>query len=62
MRLRQRQAATAWIFLALPLIFYVGIRLWPALDAFLLSLSRWNLVGPRVFVGMDNYVRIFSDP
>ncbi|HEX3349575.1 MAG TPA: sugar ABC transporter permease [Acetobacteraceae bacterium] len=61
MRLQQRQTLTAWGFLAVPLFFYVTVRFWPALDAFLLSLSRWNLVGPRVFVGFANYARIFSD-
>jgi multiple sugar transport system permease protein len=61
-RLRRRQALTAWGFLAVPLAFYAAVRFWPALDALLLSLSRWNLVGPRVFVGFENYARLFADP
>ena len=62
LKLQQRVALTAWTFLAVPLLFYVAVRFWPAIDAFRLSLSRWNLVGPRVFVGLDNYVRLFRDP
>lgn len=62
LKLQQRAALTAWTFLAVPLLFYVAVRFWPAIDAFRLSLSRWNLVGPRVFVGLDNYARLFRDP
>jgi multiple sugar transport system permease protein len=62
MRLRHRQALTAWAFLAVPLVFYASVRFWPAVDAIMLSLSRWNLVGPRVFVGTANYARLFGDP
>lgn len=62
LKLQQRTALTAWTFLAVPLLFYAAVRFWPAIDAFRLSLSRWNLVGPRVFVGLDNYARLFRDP
>ena len=62
MRLRHRQALTAWAFLAVPLAFYASVRFWPAIDAVMLSLSRWNLVGPRVFIGTANYARLFGDP
>ena len=61
LKLQQRTALTAWTFLAVPLLFYAAVRFWPAIDAFRLSLSRWNLVGPRVFVGLDNYARLFRD-
>ena len=62
LKLRHRQSLTAWGFLALPLFFYASVRFWPAIDAFRLSLSRWDLVGPRVFVGFANYVQLFRDP
>ena len=60
--LARRQALWAWIFLALPLAYFTLVRFWPALDALSLSLSRWNLVGPRRFVGLDNYARLAADP
>ncbi len=60
-KLRQRQALTGWAFLSVPLFFYASVRFWPAIDAFRLSLSRWNLAGPRVFVGLDNYIHLFHD-
>jgi multiple sugar transport system permease protein len=60
--LARKQAVWAWAFLAVPILFYVVVRFWPALDAFSLSLTRWNLVGPRQFVGLDNYDRLVRDP
>jgi multiple sugar transport system permease protein len=60
--LARKQAVWAWTFLAVPIVFYVVVRFWPALDAFSLSLTRWNLVGPRQFVGFDNYDRLVHDP
>ena len=60
--LARKQAVWAWVFLALPLVFFTTVRFWPALDAFALSLSRWNLVGPRQFVGLANYQRMAVDP
>ena len=62
MRLRRRQAVSAWSFLLVPLLFYAAVRFWPAADAFLLSLSRWNLVGPRTWAGLQNYARLLRDP
>ena len=60
--LARKQAAWAWIFLALPLAYFTLVRFWPALDAFALSLSRWNLVGPRRYAGLANYERMATDP
>ncbi len=60
--LARKQAVWAWVFLAVPLLFFVVVRFWPALDAFGLSLSKWNLVGPRQYVGLENYRRMSADP
>ena len=60
--LAQKQAVWAWGFLAVPLLFFTAVRFWPAIDAFMLSLSKWNLVGPRQFVGLANYARMADDP
>jgi multiple sugar transport system permease protein len=60
--LARKQAVWAWVFLAVPMLFFVVVRFWPALDAFGLSLSKWNLVGPRQYVGVENYRRMADDP
>ncbi len=59
--LARKQAVWAWVFLALPVLYFTAVRFWPAVDAFSLSLSRWNLVGPRHFVGLANYERMAQD-
>jgi multiple sugar transport system permease protein len=60
--LRARRTLTAWTFLALPIAFYVSIRFYPTADALLTSLTDWNIVGPRRFVGLANYRRLLTDP
>jgi multiple sugar transport system permease protein len=43
----------------LGLMFFFGI---PVLTAFATSLQQWNALKPPVFVGLDNFTRLFSDP
>ncbi len=57
-----RQAVAAWGFLAVPVVFYVGIRFVPTLDAFWLSLTHWNLLTPPRYIGLRNYVRMVHSP
>jgi len=52
----------AWIFLALPIVFYAGIRFYPTVQAFWLSLTNWDLLRPAQFVGLANYEKMFADP
>jgi multiple sugar transport system permease protein len=60
--LSARRALCAWGFLAVPIAFYGSIRLYPAADAFLMSLTDWNIVGQRRFIGLANYRRLVADP
>ncbi len=60
--LEQKRAIWAWVFLAVPVIFYVIIRFYPTLNAFVISFTDWNLVGERTFIGIENYVRLAQDP
>jgi multiple sugar transport system permease protein len=34
----------------------------PVVGSFLISLSRWNLISPPEFVGLENYQLLLSDP
>lgn len=52
----------AWAFLALPIIFYAGIRFYPTFQAFWLSLTNWDLLRPAQFIGFANYQKMFADP
>lgn len=60
--LRQKQVAWAWAFLAAPLLFYAVVRFYPTAQAFVLSVTKWNLTSPPVFVGGANFQRLFADP
>ena len=60
--IRQKQVVWAWGFLALPILFYVVIRFYPTFNAIILSFHSWNLLGPREWVGMENYVKLWHDP
>mgnify|MGYP000989000450 FL=1 len=52
----------AWTFLALPILFYAGIRFYPTFQAFWLSLTNWDLLRPAQFIGLANYQKMFVDP
>jgi multiple sugar transport system permease protein len=60
--IEQKRVVWAWAFLFVPLIFYAVIRFYPTLEAFYVSLHAWRLIGDRRWVGLDNYVRLASDP
>ncbi len=57
----KKRAMWAWGFLGVPIVFYVVIRFYPTFESFLISLTDWNLVGERNFIGIDNYARLLED-
>jgi multiple sugar transport system permease protein len=60
--LRTRRVVWAWVFLAVPVVFYVVIRFWPALNAFWISFTDATLLRSARFIGFDNYIRLWGDP
>ncbi|MGV8897001.1 MAG: carbohydrate ABC transporter permease [Rhodoglobus sp.] len=59
---RTKYALTVLAFLvpsAIPLALFV---LAPMVAAAWVSLTKWNLISPQVFVGIDNYVNLINDP
>ncbi|WP_270170304.1 carbohydrate ABC transporter permease [Paenibacillus sp. SYP-B4298] len=54
---------TAYLFLLPWLVGFVGLTLGPMLGSLYLSLTKFNLLNPPVWLGLDNYASIFSqDP
>ncbi len=53
--IRLRNPAVAWLFVAPATIGMAAFILLPVLVAFGLSLTNWELVGSRDFVGFENY-------
>lgn len=61
-RSRFRYTLTVLAFLlpsAIPLTMFVLV---PMVSAAWVSLTKWNLLAPPVFVGLDNYTKLLSDP
>ena len=60
--LSQRRAIWAYIFLFIPLIFFIFIRIGPTLFSFNISLHEWNpLAVEQKFVGLANYQELFEE-
>lgn len=52
----------ALLFIAPALIGYCVFLLWPTLRGIYLSFTKFNLLTPPEWVGLDNYVRMVQDP
>ena len=58
-----RRALWGYAFLAVPMAFFLVIRIAPAATALAISLHRWNIVGAdQPFVGLANFREITGDP
>lgn len=62
MSLSKKRALTAWNFIAVPLIYFILVRFYPTLDAFSISLTDWNIVGEKRYIGFDNFIALWNDP
>ena len=63
MTLAARRAATAYAFLGIPLLFFVGVRFGPMLYMIAMSFTDWGLLRRTLHVvGIANYEAIFADP
>jgi len=61
--LKRREAMIAYLFIAPTLIGFLVFVVGPMLIGIGISFYKWNLLTPPVFVGLDNYTRLFSgDP
>ena len=60
-RERVRASVTGWGFVAPATVVILGLSLFPAGWAFLLSLQKWNGFSTATFVGGRNYQRLISD-
>lgn len=57
-----RATALGWSFVAPATIIVLGLSLFPAGWALILSLEKWNGFTPATFVGLQNYQALFADP
>ncbi len=60
--LSQRRQVWAYIFLFVPLLFFVTVRFAPTLFAMSVSLFRWDILSPnKIWLGSQNYQTLFAD-
>lgn len=60
--LERRRWIWAYLFLAVPLVFFLAIRIGPTLYAFWMSLHQWDPIAlDRPFIGLDNFRELTHD-
>lgn len=60
--LARRRWLSAYLFLSIPILFFLAIRIAPTIYAFNVSLHNWDPIAiERPFVGLENFRRLASD-
>ncbi|MGW6541136.1 carbohydrate ABC transporter permease [Streptomyces sp. NPDC055051] len=62
-RVRRRRptgALAGWLSVAPALLVILAFTFYPMVQSMLLSTDRWNMLGPKQFVGAENYTTILS--
>lgn len=58
-----KKATWAYIFLFVPLIYYLVIKIYPIFSSFYISFTDWDIISSgKQFIGLENYQRIINDP
>lgn len=50
-----------YVFILPTLVFFSIFLIYPMISAFHLSFFKWNLLGPKIFVGLENFVTMLTD-
>ncbi|MGW0864883.1 carbohydrate ABC transporter permease [Streptomyces sp. NPDC002611] len=59
-RRRPTGALAGWLSVAPALLVILGFTFYPMVQSMLLSTDRWNMLGPKQFVGAENYATILG--
>jgi multiple sugar transport system permease protein len=62
MTMRKREAIIGYIFLLPWFIGFVVFLVGPMLTSIYLSMTEYKMISAPVWIGFDNYVRMFNDP
>jgi ABC-type sugar transport system permease subunit len=57
----QRIAFAGFLFTLPAIVFFAAFDFYPMLQALFMSLTNWNILQPPRFVGLTNYMNLFSD-
>lgn len=58
----RRRTLLGLVFIAPAVLAYCGFVIYPLLTGIQYSFYRWNGVGPSEWIGLANYLRVFTDP
>lgn len=59
---RQREALAGYLFVLPTFIGYTAFVIGPIFAAIGISFTKYNILNPAEFVGVQNYVQLFNDP
>ncbi len=55
LKYKDKNAVAAYLFLLPAIILLIIFMLWPMINSAYYSLFKWNLIGQKKFIGLDNY-------
>jgi ABC-type sugar transport system permease subunit len=58
--MKKRENISNYLFLAPAFLIYTMVVIGPTIYTAILSLFKWNGVGPKVFVGLNNYINLIT--
>lgn len=58
--MRRREELTAWLFISPIVLGILIFQLYPTLFSFYISFTQWNLLSPPKWIGVANYVTLFT--
>ncbi|MFE4503816.1 carbohydrate ABC transporter permease [Rhodococcus sp. NPDC056743] len=63
-RKRERKGYKLFVLFTFPNLLLIAVfAYWPVIGNIYLSLTEWDMIAPTpLFVGIDNYTKLFSDP
>ena len=53
---------SAYLFLLPSLVIFITFTFFPAIYSMVVSLFRWNMPSEPYFIGLENYIYLFTDP
>jgi multiple sugar transport system permease protein len=61
--LEQKKNIWGYVFVSLPMVYFLIVFVYPMLQAFYFSFLKYNTLSTvRTFIGLDNYQSMFNDP
>lgn len=61
MKIKERKDWSAYAFLIPAAVVYLSVIVVPVFYSFFISLFKWNGIGKKEFVGLKNYINLFTN-